>query len=677
MKIKGIFQAAVLACLVACAAPASAELAIFGEGAEPGPVHESSGAGPKSLLCGLFLSGSWLFTLEPEFSGGPRATVYGPASPNDLRINNTFSSCYSQTGTLRLEYWIATNGNQPLSQGGAFVGTRVAIFPNNGQLFAGQMFANINGTASYSIPAYGQYWLVLYLAHYQPGVCGSADGFCYSDSYTSAQMYTIGNNPLSVAKNGAGSGTVTGVVNRTGATAISCGTTCQASLFGGDNVTLSASPNAGSIFGGWSGGGCAGTGTCTVSMASAPSVTATFNVAPPVTYLLSVTKSGIGTVTSSIGGINCGATCSATFNTGTAVTLTATPAAGYTFGGWTLDCAGTGTCNVTMNGNRNVTALFNLSPSRARTDFNNDRKSDILYRNVSTGQLYRLLMNGLTVTGAAMAYTEPNLAWNVEQDGDFNFDGSADLLWRNSSTGQVFVQPFNGSGLPSPGTVVHVEPNAAWKIVHTPDLDGDGKADILWWNSSTGTVWGMLMNGTAITAQGAVHAEPDTAWRIAAVGDFAGSGKRNQLLWRHAVDGRVYLMTVNRVGGNFTTSGQLIYTEPNLQWRILAAADANGDGRSDIYWRNEATGQVYLMLMNGPAITSQGMVYVEPNLAWQVAAIGDYDGNGRADLLYRNEMTGQVHMMLMDGFSIVSQGTVYSEPNTAWKVLGQSFVDDY
>jgi uncharacterized repeat protein (TIGR02543 family) len=680
MNIKGIFQAAALAALVACASTAAADEGFFPERAEPGPEHVSAAIAPKSFLCGLFLSGGWNYTLEPEFSGGPRVTVFGPASPNDLRIVNTFTSCYNPTGTLRLEYWIATNGNQPLSQGGAFIGTRIAIFPNNGQLFQGQQFVNVNGSAAYSIPAYGQYWLILYLAHYQPGTCGSADGFCYSDSYVSAQMVLIGNNTLSVAKNGTGGGTVTGIVNRTGLTKISCGATCQASIFGGDNVTLSAAPNGGSVFAGWSGGGCSGTGTCTVSMANSPSVTATFNIAPPVTYTLTVTKSGNGTVTSSPAGINCGATCSAIYNSGTAVALTATPSVGYNFSGWTLDCAGTGTCNVTMSGNRNVTALFTQLPvipttSKARSDFNNDRKSDILYRNSSTGQLYRMLMNGLAISGAAVAHTEPNLAWNVVQEGDFNFDGSTDLLWRNASTGQVYMQLFNGSGLPGSGAVFHVEPSAAWKIVATPDLDGDNKADILWWNSSTGTVWAMLMDGPAITAQGVVHAEPDTAWRIAAVGDFAGSGRRNQLVWHHAVDGRVYLMTVNRVGGGFTTSGQIIHAEPNLQWQILAAADANADGKSDLYWRNESTGQVYLMVMNGPAIASQGQIYVEPNLLWQVVAIGDYDGNNRADLLFRHEMTGQVYMMLRDGFSVLGGSIVYTEPNTAWKVLGQSYLE--
>jgi endo-1,4-beta-xylanase len=76
---------------------------------------------------------------------------------------------------------------------------------------------------------------------------------------------------------------------------------------------------------------------------------------------LTVTKSGSGsgTVTSSPSGINCGSTCSASFASGATVTLTAGPASGSTFGGWSGSCSGTGTCTVSMTAARSVTATFN------------------------------------------------------------------------------------------------------------------------------------------------------------------------------------------------------------------------------------------------------------------------------------------------------------------------------
>jgi hypothetical protein len=79
----------------------------------------------------------------------------------------------------------------------------------------------------------------------------------------------------------------------------------------------------------------------------------------PVSLTVSRAGSGSGTVTSSPTGINCGATCSKTFAPGTQVTLTAAPAAGSSFAGWSGGgCTGTGTCKTTLNANTTVTATF-------------------------------------------------------------------------------------------------------------------------------------------------------------------------------------------------------------------------------------------------------------------------------------------------------------------------------
>lgn len=79
---------------------------------------------------------------------------------------------------------------------------------------------------------------------------------------------------LTVTKSGSGTGTVTG-------TGITCGVDCTESLAQNMMVTLTASPLAGSNFAGWTGGGCAGTGTCTVTMTAALTVNAQFDAAPP------------------------------------------------------------------------------------------------------------------------------------------------------------------------------------------------------------------------------------------------------------------------------------------------------------------------------------------------------------------------------------------------------------
>ena len=96
---------------------------------------------------------------------------------------------------------------------------------------------------------------------------------------TPVDPITVTTYTLTVSKSGTGSGTVTG-------TGISCGTDCSETVNSGTSVTLTASAAIGSTFSGWS-GACTGTGSCTVSMTAAKSVTATFDttVQPPaVTY---------------------------------------------------------------------------------------------------------------------------------------------------------------------------------------------------------------------------------------------------------------------------------------------------------------------------------------------------------------------------------------------------------
>ncbi|TAK64344.1 MAG: RHS repeat protein [Methylobacter sp.] len=202
---------------------------------------------------------------------------------------------------------------------------------------------------------------------------------------------------LNVTKTGSGSGTVTSVP-----AGIDCGTTCSSTYSpdfaahgddpdkGRENehnrengydsknphepqdhdepgygkpaavVTLTAAPTTGSTFEGWF-GACTGTApTCTVTMDQTQNVTARF-MPMKVTLTASKTGNGTGTLTSLQTGIDCGDTCTASYDWGTSVTLAATPATGSTFTGWSGACTGTAdTCTVTMDQLHNVTADFTL-----------------------------------------------------------------------------------------------------------------------------------------------------------------------------------------------------------------------------------------------------------------------------------------------------------------------------
>src|ERR1019366_224002 len=147
---------------------------------------------------------------------------------------------------------------------------------------------------------------------------------------------------LSVSKAGTGSGTVT-----SGDGFINCGTVCSYTYNSGSQVTLTETPSQDSSFTSWIGCDSSNGNTCTVTMISSRTVSATFTL-NPIYYTLSVSTSGDGTVTSTDGFISCPGTCSHTYPAGTPVTLNATAGQGWVFGGWNGACLGTGSCALTM-----------------------------------------------------------------------------------------------------------------------------------------------------------------------------------------------------------------------------------------------------------------------------------------------------------------------------------------
>jgi hypothetical protein len=182
------------------------------------------------------------------------------------------------------------------------------------------------------------------------GAC-SGSGGC-SVPMNAAETVTATFVPLeALSVSVTGSGTVTSSPG-----GINCGSTCTANFAQGTQVTLTATPANGYGLSSW-GGACSGV-NCVVTMNTAQSVTATFEVPQ---YTLNVSVGGNGIVTSSPPGIDCGSICTMNFSSGTSVMLTSTPAGGATFAGWGGACSGNGSCLLTMNSLESVTAMFSTS----------------------------------------------------------------------------------------------------------------------------------------------------------------------------------------------------------------------------------------------------------------------------------------------------------------------------
>jgi len=197
-------------------------------------------------------------------------------------------------------------------------------------------------------------------------------------------------------------------------TGVDCGERCSVFIDKAAPVTLTATPSSDADFGGW-GGICTGTGSCQFTPTTDRALIAYFW---KKSYAVAVTRSGNGSgvVTSSPNGINCGFACNAGYAIGTTVTLTATPAADSTFVGWSGDCSGVGSCVVTMDATRNVSANFSLKTATASRESSSSEgvstsSSLTVTRTLSavedplTGSRYALLQSVPTSTNENIRWT--------------------------------------------------------------------------------------------------------------------------------------------------------------------------------------------------------------------------------------------------------------------------------
>ena len=245
-----------------------------------------------------------------------------------------------------------------------------------------------------------------------------------------------------------------------------------------------------------------------------------------------------------------------------------------------------------------VTPLTNAPGSeQSRSGFYNDGKFGLLWQNQVTGQLYSWDLNGASLVNQGfLTPSSVGLDWKLRGSGDFNGDGKPDLVWQNVTTGQVLCWFMDGTTMFDttwfyPGSV-----GLEWQIASVRDMDGDGHPDILWVNVNTGQVLCWYMNGTTMIRMNWINAEPlgDTNWKLRGTGDFVGDG-HPQLLWQHDVTGQLLLWHMN---GLFADRAILMPSPPG-EWKVRAVGDVNQDGSPDLIFVNENTFAVVIWAMHG------------------------------------------------------------------------------
>jgi hypothetical protein len=194
------------------------------------------------------------------------------------------------------------------------------------------------------------------------------------------------------------------------------------------------------------------------------------------------------------------------------------------------------------------------------------------------------------------------------------------------------------------------------------DFNGDGYADMLWRNDALGNTKLWLLDDYYPNAQGAqldsglLWGRPD--WTPVHWGDFDGDGTTD-LVWRNDATGETALWLMSE---GLYMRGAVVVADP--AWRVTHVGDFDTDGTTDLLWHNAVSGRTILWLVRGLDFHAWGLLLESPD--WVVQHTGDFDADGKSDLVWRNRLTGETALWLMDGAAMRSGAIVQS--NGTWRV---------
>ncbi len=267
-----------------------------------------------------------------------------------------------------------------------------------------------------------------------------------------------------------------------------------------------------------------------------------------------------------------------------------------------------------------------------------------------------------------------NDVYIVDNAGDVAFEGAATatnvLYAQNMVTGAVAGWSIDAGSAGSQTAMMR--PGASWLWAGNADFNGDGRADNLFRHVTTGEnlVWYLDASGARTGSANLSIATVDPSWSIAGVGDFNGDG-RTDILWRNDGAGLTSLWTMNGVTATSTTLLSIQVGEP---WQVAGVGDFNGDGRADILWRDPSSGLTSVWQMNGATATATTLLSASAPVGWEVGAVGDFTGDGRADIAWRTN-SGATELWQMNGATRTAVTTPsWTLPGGDWNVVGKGQV---
>ncbi len=308
---------------------------------------------------------------------------------------------------------------------------------------------------------------------------------------------------------------------------------------------------------------------------------------------------------------------------------------------------------------------------------------------------YNALSSAWTKSGASFYLPSSgntmNTNWRVVGAAALQGDSHPGIFWQNQITGGIMYWTMNGTSVTGTRTLASRLTTSAGvgiaaSVVTATDLDGDARPDMVavnpisnqsdsgqvkWW-SMTAATQAALPNAAAFPGSisdtsNAVATVPDNNWHVIGAADV-NADSHPDLLLQNSMTGQMKVWYMN--GSQVISYGQPFATIADTNWRLVGAADFNGDGHPDLLFQNSAGGQLGVWYMNGEQKTGDsGTFATVTDTNWRAISLADFNGDGHPDILFQNQLTQQTQIWLMSGATGVTVSSNY--PLTSASTLGQ------
>lgn len=226
------------------------------------------------------------------------------------------------------------------------------------------------------------------------------------------------------------------------------------------------------------------------------------------------------------------------------------------------------------------------------------------------------------VTGAS------DTAYEIVGFADITDDGAQDFLLYNGATGDTGIWDVSG-GTAAWQRIAFVDPASGYAIAGTGDFDGNGTDDVLWRNQSTGDTgyWAFGDAGDPTDFAWTRAGAPSSDWTVEATGDLNGDGTTD-VVWRNGTVVGFWDMD----GG--TPEWKVLGRNVTENYAVVDAADLDGDGDDDLLLANEAGGVAQFEIEN--EVVSFSFIGTAGG-SFDIVDTADIDADGAAEIVFQND----------------------------------------